>query len=131
MIANNGKPAILLVDDHDGMRQAAAAIFRGAGYTVYEAGDGQAGLELFKQHHAHIGMVLTDTMMPVMGGEAMTREIKAQCPDMPVMALTGWGDHGLDDELFCGAVAKPYAEPRNLEVVQAMLRTPALGYVGV
>jgi YesN/AraC family two-component response regulator len=58
--------------------------------TIYFAGNGRIGVELFKEHEADI--VITDIDMPVMDGIQMTGEIKAIKADTKFIVLTGYSD---------------------------------------
>ena len=79
---------ILIVDDSASLRQVVRMALQGAGYTVLEAGDGQAALELLDGRQ--IGMVVCDVNMPRMNGIEFVRAAK-KLPAyrfLPILMLT-------------------------------------------
>jgi len=74
----HAKQTILVVEDQEAVRSAAARGLTRFGYTVLAAADGEAGLELWHKHAETIDLVVSDIIMPRMGGlalyEAVSRE---------------------------------------------------------
>ena len=64
---------ILVVDDDSGALRLVVATLQNAGYKILEATCGREGLKRFSEHHADIGLVLSDLSMPVMTGSGMIR----------------------------------------------------------
>ena len=62
---------ILLADDEAGIRDLVGRVLRSHGYTVLEAADGAAALEVAEQHAGPIHLLLTDWCMPRLGGEVL------------------------------------------------------------
>jgi CheY-like chemotaxis protein len=87
----NGR--ILLVDDDDDVRAAATAILQELGYEVTSAEHASRALELLDG--SQFDLVLTDVVMPGMGGVELARRIAARTPDLPILFATGYAD--LDD----------------------------------
>lgn len=95
----------MVVDDEPDLRFILRRIFQGAGHHVREAGHGAAALEMVAA--ARPGLVVTDMMMPVMGGAELIRRLRAApgTATIPIMAVSG------DPHLAAGAdviVAKPF-----------------------
>jgi two-component system, cell cycle sensor histidine kinase and response regulator CckA len=63
-----------------------------AGYTLLTARDGQEALDLFDVHAARIDLVLTDLLMPRLGGRVLTEHLRTARPDLPVVAMSGYTD---------------------------------------
>ena len=104
---------ILLVEDNDPAREATAALLTMVGYRVLAARDGRQGLDLFTKHRESIRLVLTDMVMPEMGGIELYTHVKAANPDVSVIVMTGYlvQDEGHRPELD-GAVEwlqKPFS----------------------
>ena len=95
-----GNETVLLVEDEPVVRELAVATLREKGYTVVEAGNGEEGLRLARQHDGKIDLVLTDVVMPVMGGKEMADALRTSHPDTKVLFTSGYtedalGHHGV------------------------------------
>lgn len=111
------RPAVVLADDEEGLREMLRMVLEQEGYEVIEAANGEEAIAVFKARRADVAAVLLDVQMPVLGGiEAYTR-IRKMSPLTPVILGTGYvgdadlaaiRDAGADDMLL-----KPY-EMRDL-----------------
>ncbi len=95
-----GKETVLLVEDEPAVRELAAFTLREKGYTVLEAVNGEEGLRTARWHDGKIDLVLTDVIMPVMGGKEMADALHSSHPNTKVLFTTGYtedaiGDHGV------------------------------------
>ncbi len=79
---------VLLVEDAPFLRYAFSRLLRMQGYDVKEANDGQEALDCLAEFRPHL--VLTDLMMPVMGGVELISHIRAnpETSSLPVVAIT-------------------------------------------
>ncbi len=91
---------VLLCDDEPAALEIFGRVLRGGGFDVLLARDGQEGVEIALRERPDL--VLMDLQMPVMPGLEATRRIKAQAPDMVVIAFTAHAD---TDELHTGLAA--------------------------
>jgi signal transduction histidine kinase/ActR/RegA family two-component response regulator len=87
-----GSETVLVVEDQDGVRDLAAQFLRASGYTVLEAVDGVEALEVAKRFGKTIHVVLTDVVMPRMGGVEMARYFVALQPKGKVMFMSGYSE---------------------------------------
>jgi two-component system, cell cycle sensor histidine kinase and response regulator CckA len=85
-----GCERILLVDDEDGLRRTAARVLRKSGYRVEEAKDGEAALELLAEAQSPFDLVLSDVVMPRMGGVALYETIRKEGRNLPVLLMSGY-----------------------------------------
>ncbi len=94
-VADRVKPAggnqelILVVDDEFSITASIRHLLLKHNYRVLTAGNGREGLTIFNEHQADISLVITDTMMPVMGGLQMVRELRLLAPKLAIIASTG------------------------------------------
>jgi PAS domain S-box-containing protein len=108
-----GTETILLIEDDDTLRKLAVEVLRLFGYRVLEAGNGGAALLICERHPEAIDLLLTDVIMPEMGGhEAATRLGKIR-PEMKVLYMSGYTDsaivhHGVLDE-GANFIQKPFS----------------------
>ena len=118
------RPRLLVVDDHDMLRQALVELLTQAGFEVAgQAADGADAVALAKQLEPDV--VLMDLRMPVLGGLDATRLIKDACPDIQVVLLTAFESPALKqqaEEAGCFAYLVKGSPPGELRLVlhQAM-----------
>ena len=72
-----GKETVLLVEDEIGVRTLARQALEAGGYRVLEAADGEVALHLCRQHGKDIDLLLSDVVMPEMGGRELHRQVRA------------------------------------------------------
>jgi CheY-like chemotaxis protein len=81
---------ILIIDDDDLVRDFLRQMLESAGYEVEDACNGLEGLKVFKEQN--IDLVITDILMPGMGGTETIMELRLESPDVKIIAISG-GDH--------------------------------------
>jgi PAS domain S-box-containing protein len=91
---------ILLVEDETALRAAARRMLQGAGYRVLEARHGEDALEVVANEGA-VDLLVTDVVMPQMGGRDLAEQLRLQFPGTPVLFMTGYTD---DELLRRGAI---------------------------
>jgi PAS domain S-box-containing protein len=119
---------ILLVDDEAAIRHTTTAALEQGNYRVVSAANGGAALSLFHQHRTTVKLILTDLMMPVMGGEALIQAVRTLEPRVRIIATTGLEPGTKRAELRAlGANAvliKPYTPQALLDAVREALTLP-------
>jgi two-component system, cell cycle response regulator DivK len=124
-------PVVLLVEDNADNREIYSIILRNTGYTVLEAVDGEAALEMTRMHLP--ALILMDISIPKIDGYSVTRILKADSSTgmIPIVALTAHALPGEEDrarEAGCdGYMSKPVAPKRVLEEVQKFIGPPTIG----
>ena len=112
-------PRLLVVDDHDMLREALVELLLQAGFDVVgEAADGADAVALAKQLEPEL--VLMDLRMPVLGGLDATRLIKDARPDTQVVLLTAFDSPALQqqaEEAGCFAYLVKGGPPGTLRLV--------------
>ena len=105
-----GTESILLVEDDEAIRAVTAAILRSMGYQVYPLTSGNDALEFLSGDNAPlIDLLLTDIVMPCMGGRELAERLLASRPDLRVLFMSGY----VDDPIILHAVqeaAIPFLE---------------------
>ena len=94
-----GNESILLVDDEPALVDAGCQMLEHLGYRVNTAGGSMAALNLFRQMHKEIDMVITDMTMPKMNGEKLAIELLKIRPDIPIIINTGYSSILSDEKL--------------------------------
>ena len=81
---------VLVAEDEPGVRGPVRRILTGEGYSVLEAADGAQALQIAAEHHGTIDLLLTDVVMPVMGGAELARRLRNARPDIRVLFMTAY-----------------------------------------
>ncbi len=87
-----GPLGILVIDDDHAVRNILRLLLEGASYQVFPAAHGSAGLAQFQRHRGQIDLVITDMMMPEMGGPEVVTALRRLAPDLKIIAISGWMD---------------------------------------
>jgi len=83
---------ILLVEDEDAVRSVAARVLLNQGYTVIQARNGEEALDLLGELGDSVDLVLTDVVMPDMGGLALAEKLKATKPELRLLYMSGYSE---------------------------------------
>ncbi len=121
-----GTETLLIVEDEAPVRHLAWKVLETLGYTVLRASNGQDGLNLARDHKGSpIRLVVTDVIMPRMGGKVMADWLKTIYPDLKVLFTSGYTDDALAQqgvlEPGVAFLPKPYAPAVLARKVRAML----------
>ncbi len=84
-----GTEVVLLVEDEGLVRQLARNVLESKGYVVLEAGDGREGLALCESHQGTIDLLVTDVVMPELGGRELAEHALKLRPGLKVMFMSG------------------------------------------
>lgn len=118
-------PTILVVDDEDIVRALVTRALRDAGYRVVQAQHGAAALALLESRCETIHLVITDLVMPGVGGREVARWVAAHCPALPVLFISGYPRTYLEaHDLYDASIPllrKPFLPSRLLEAVLELL----------
>ena len=109
----HGSETILLVEDQDAIRNLASEFLKGSGYTILEARDGIEALQVAEQRHGEIDLLLTDVVMPRMGGPELAVRLADLHPQMKVIYMSGYAEYAKDNRKLADSekviLQKPFA----------------------
>jgi two-component system response regulator AtoC len=115
---------VLIVDDELNIRRVLAAMLKRDGYDVTTAADGEQAMAVLQRTPVHV--VVTDLVMPRLGGMELLERVRAEYPDIPVILITA---HGTVDSavaaLKAGAfdyVTKPFEQEELRKVIAKAAR---------
>jgi signal transduction histidine kinase len=91
-LAPRGDETVLLVEDEEAVRALGARILERHGYTVLEARNGRDALAVAAQHGGPIDLLLTDVVMPEMGGKQLAEALVARDSTLRVLFVSGYTD---------------------------------------
>jgi two-component system cell cycle sensor histidine kinase/response regulator CckA len=127
--ALRGTETVLVAEDEDGVRELLRKVLTEFGYRVHTARHGRDALLIAEEHAEDIDLLLTDVVMPEMGGGKLVETLTAQHPSLKVLVISGY----TDDEILQRGVSgrelaflrKPFAAEDLVRRVRAVLDTPA------
>jgi PAS domain S-box-containing protein len=87
-----GRETILLVEDEDLVRNLSNEILKTCGYTVIEARNGLEALEICEQIDCQFDLLMTDVIMPNMGGRELSEKLSKSLPNLRILFTSGYTD---------------------------------------
>ncbi len=90
-----GSERVLLVEDEDAVRALARLVLASCGYTVLEAADGREAVRAAEHDSGRIDLVVSDVVMPHLGGRQLVEQLAAVKPGMKVLFLSGYTDDAI------------------------------------
>jgi two-component system, cell cycle sensor histidine kinase and response regulator CckA len=126
----SGSETILLVEDEEILRELVVQVLENLGYRVLDASDGIEAMDALS-NGADIRMVVTDLVMPRMGGWELVAWIGKHLGDMPVLLMSGYTDDEIIRTAIEGAeieyLQKPFAPKSLAQRVRQLLDQPRTG----
>lgn len=120
---SRGTGPVLLVEDEAPLRRLAERVLRRAGWEVVVAEDGEEALSLLREGGIEPAAVVTDVIMPGMGGVALAEQLRQRLPRLPVLLVSGYApsvvEKGLGESGF-RYLAKPYRPAELVDAVKAL-----------
>jgi two-component system, cell cycle sensor histidine kinase and response regulator CckA len=89
---SHGGGTILVADDEEGVRSLVASVLEEAGYTVELATDGGEVVQRLRELGDRVRLVILDLAMPTLGGAEAATQLRRIRPDIPIIAMSGYGD---------------------------------------
>jgi PAS domain S-box-containing protein len=127
-VVPGGTETVLLVEDELAVRVFAARVLREAGYTVVEASNGAEALHVVQEYSGMIHLLLTDVVLPQMGGKALATRLVAQSPSLKVLFMSGYADDAIVHhgrlETGLAFLHKPFSPAAVLRKVRETVDTP-------
>ncbi|MBL7545643.1 MAG: response regulator [Bdellovibrionaceae bacterium] len=126
LTAINTGITILVAEDQPDLRLILARTLRDAGYTVLEAQNGETALEMYKNYGSKIHLIITDVVMPKMGGREFSEKLTQLNPEVIVLFLSGYTEdtllrYGLSGTKNHRFIDKPFTAQTLLSKVRDLL----------
>jgi PAS domain S-box-containing protein len=122
-LAKGEAELIVLAEDADSLRAAVQDFLQTLGYRVQSAPDGEQALGILERTRPDL--LITDIVMPKMGGKALLHHARTRYPTLPVIAITGYiletEVQSLLDEGFDAVLSKPFDIEALIDLVREML----------
>jgi len=91
----SGFETVLIVEDDDSLRNFAQKILHIYGYRTLNAENGEDALRVCKEHDGQIDLMITDVVMPKMGGKELAERLRPLYPQMKVIYMSGYTDNAI------------------------------------
>lgn len=125
-----GNETILIVDDEPSITQLCSEILQAQGYSVIQAENGKVALEILEDQH--IDLLISDMIMPEMGGDELVAIVKKRYPKLPIQLASGYSDQHtlqeLEPELYSKILLKPFEAMTLLQRIRTLLNQKADQY---
>jgi CheY-like chemotaxis protein len=121
--AVEGRETILLVEDADAVRDVTRELLEGLGYTVLAAAHGAQALALARAYPGPIHLLLTDVVMPRLGGGTLAAEVASLRPQIRIVYMSGYTTEALPGHAAPGALLlqKPFTRDRLAQAIRETL----------
>jgi two-component system cell cycle sensor histidine kinase/response regulator CckA len=101
---------VLLVEDEVSVRLASGQFLTQSGYKVLEASDGENAMRVSREHAGPIHLMITDVVMPGMGGARLAERLAEERPEMAVLFVSGYAENTvLQPEATSRFLQKPFS----------------------
>jgi signal transduction histidine kinase/ActR/RegA family two-component response regulator len=124
-----GSETVLVVEDESAVRSFTRMVLERSGYEVLEAANGDEALVLSRKHLGDIQLLVTDMVMPGMGGRQVAEALESQRPAMKVLYLSGYTENTIAQRGALGVelpfLQKPFTMDVLLRKVRQVLDPPS------
>jgi two-component system, cell cycle sensor histidine kinase and response regulator CckA len=117
-----GSETILVVEDDGAVRPLICRILRDRGYVVLEATEGNDALDIAQQYAGEIHLVITDVVMPGMGGKALVSQLRASRSNFKALFISGCADNAIVHHGILDSEAAFLQKPFSAEALARKVR---------
>jgi two-component system, cell cycle sensor histidine kinase and response regulator CckA len=120
--AATGRETILLVEDEKAVRTMTRLALQASGYTLLEAADGEEAIRVCEQHRGPIHLLVSDVVMPQMGGRQLAERLTALHTKMRVLFASGYTDDAVVRHGVLQAEVAFLQKPFSMDALQRKVR---------
>lgn len=125
--AAGGSETIMVVEDNDVVRMVVTEVLSSRGYRVLQASNGEDALDLARDLEKPVDLLLSDVMMPRMGGPELARRFNDLHPATLLLFMSGYRDRTEDLDGSAPFLPKPFAPQDLIDKVREVLTATASG----
>ncbi|HET6962370.1 MAG TPA: ATP-binding protein, partial [Terriglobia bacterium] len=118
----NGSEIVLVVEDESAVRSFTRMVLQRGGYQVIEASNGEEALSLSRKHPGEIQLLVTDMVMPGMGGRQVAEALEQQRPGVRVLYLSGYTENTIAPRGTLGTELPFLQKPFTMEALLRKVR---------
>jgi CheY-like chemotaxis protein len=119
-----GSETILLVEDEEKLSDFVGLVLRRNGYQVITARNGREAIELAKQQKSPVDLLLTDMVMPEVGGADLADQFSLLYPGVAILQMSGYTDRIWHREVAGNFIQKPFTSRALLSRIRTILDIP-------
>ncbi|GEM_PF-3104180 len=126
-LPTTGSETILLVEDEQSVRDLIGTSLSEEGYRVLIAEDGEVALKLFQENAGKIDLVISDVVMPKIGGQKLLETLRHKYPELKFLFISGYGIEDTDNgfnKLGAELLRKPFNPNELARKVRQVLNQP-------
>jgi CheY-like chemotaxis protein len=116
---------VLLVEDEPAVLSLAARVLQGRGYQVLQARDGSEALQVLEDHTGPIDILITDVVMPRLGGPELVERLQEARPQTPIIYMSGYTDDKTVRDIMADSgvnfLQKPFSPAALAELTRQVL----------
>lgn len=124
-MVEGGQETILIVEDDEAVGDALTDTLTIYGYKVLLTKNGQEALTVYNQQGEEIALVISDVVMPVMGGQELNKALREKDPDIKMLVITGyswdWSDKKFYEQGGIAWLEKPFSDMQLLTAIRSAL----------
>jgi two-component system, cell cycle sensor histidine kinase and response regulator CckA len=120
-LVRGGGQTVLVVEDNSAVLKTTVAMVRSLGYDVVTATTGTEAMQVYADHGDRVGVVLTDMVMPEMGGLELFEALREQNPEVKVVVMTGYAPEAQARDGLLQEVSGFLQKPLDLEEMGRVL----------
>jgi two-component system cell cycle sensor histidine kinase/response regulator CckA len=117
---------ILLVEDEGFVREVTCEILQSAGYRVLKAANAADAMRAFRRHRKEVQLLITDVVMPGRNGRALADDLRAICPSLRTIFISGYPENAVTrrGRLEAGVfyLPKPFSVESLMQKVREVLK---------
>ena len=124
-MTGRNRPGLLIAEDEDELRILLSSVLEAEGYKVFQAADGQEGIELLERHLDEIVVVISDLGLPVVSGLDLIQKARKLKPSLKIIGSSGYGRATVRDEVLNAGgdefQPKPFIVSELMETIGRLL----------
>ena len=120
--SHRGTETVLVVEDEVGVRELACRFLKASGYRVLEAVDGMEALQIASQYEGTIHLVLSDVVMPRLGGKALAEQLRVCRQETKILFMSGYTEYTANADGELSALGPALQKPFSRQSLTAKVR---------